>query len=172
MNPAQTTKNLAQKIAQQMAQEPLELLKTARSQVTGETSGQLDSQTTGQETTEQLHNQQKAQDNLKSQRRMEALNRELEDIRKQKLFSELQRRISQGEEVPLQDYPELSMEQKQVLNAQMEAVRQQMLNAKNANAKSFVEPTAKKGRQLFNFGKKTAMKREQTHVEKPVPPSG
>ena len=102
---------------------------------------------------------------------MEAFQRELADIRKGELFKDLQRRIAQGEEISLQDYPELSLEQKQVLKAQMEAVKAQMLNAKNTNDKLLQEPAAKKGRRLFNFGKKQEVKRQQTRVENVVPPS-
>lgn len=179
MNPVQSagksTKNLAKQIAKQIAQEPLEVLKTAREQTFGpETFSQPDSLTTSRqyEQNKEIEAQQKAQDRLKAGRRMEALSRELDDIEKQKLFSDLQRRISQGEEVPLEEYPELSIEQRQVLRAQMEAVRVQMENRKLEDGKSLNEPAVKKGRQLFNFGKKTAAMREQTHVEKPVPPSG
>lgn len=171
MNTAQTTKNLAQKIAQQMAQEPLEILKSAREQVTGEELPPSTPNPASQDNSANS-NQGLVQDTLKSQRRVDALNRELDDIRKQRLFKDLQRRISQGEEIPLEEYPELSIEQKQVFKAQMEVIKMQMQNAKNANGGGLVEPAGKKGRQMFNFGKKTAMKREQTHVEKPVPPSG
>jgi hypothetical protein len=170
---AKTTKDLAQKIARQMAQEPFEVLKKAETQVAGEqVSGEPQVETSKQENQQKIaQNQKELQDKAKSSRRMEALQREVEDIRKQKLFKELQNKITAGEEVALENYPELSMEQKQVLKAQMEAVKKQMLNAKYANDKSLVEPATKKGRQLFNFGKKTEMKREQTHVEKIIPPS-
>lgn len=169
---AQTTKTLAQKIAKQMAQEPLELLKSARNQVTGEQEPrQQDSEPARQD--EALHEQKLAQDNAKSSRLIEAFQRELEDVRKQNLLKKLQQEIAEGKVIPLEDYPELSLEHKQVLKAQMEAVQIRMQNAKNENAKSgIIEVVSKKGRQLFNFGKKTGVKREQTHVEKVVPPSG
>lgn len=174
MNPAQTTKSLAQKIAKQMAQEPLELLKSARSQVTGEQEPRQQDSQPARPNDEVMHEQLKAQDVAKSSRLIEAYQRELEDVRKQNLLKDLQKRIAEGEEIPLEDYPELSLEHKQVLKAQMEAVRIRMLNAQNSNAKSsFIEVVSKKGRQMMRaMGKKTAMKREQTHVEKPVPPSG
>jgi hypothetical protein len=109
---------------------------------------------------------------MKNSRRMEALNRELDDIHKQEKFSDLQKRISEGEEISLEEYPELSMEQKQVLKAQMEAVKNQIAAQNNQGQNALIEPATHKGRQLFNFGKKQAMKNEQTRVEKPVPPSG
>lgn len=179
MNPtAQTTKTLAQKIAKQMAQEPLELLKSARSQVTGqeysETQNPQEQQYDPDQQAKAQHEQLTAQDNAKSSRLIEAFQRELEDVRKQNLLKDLQKRIAEGETIPLEDYPELSLEHKQVLKAQMEAVAMRIANAKKENAKSgIIEVVAKKGRQMMGaMGKKTAMKREQTHVEKPVPPSG
>lgn len=171
-NPAQTTKTLAQKIAQQMQDESLEILKDAKEQITGKESGDNGSreQYDPEAQANLLHEQKKAQDHAKSQRLLQAYQRELEDVRKQDLLKNLQRRIAEGEEVPLEDYPELSMEHKQVLRAQMEAVRAR--NLQSTGSKPLVEPVAKKGRRMFNFGKKTSMKREQTRVEKVVPPSG
>lgn len=170
-----SAKNLAQQIAKQMAREPLEILKDVKEQTTGqELFGQPNSQQpeSSDNQNKQVEQQKEIQDKMKSTRRMEALNRELEDIHKQEKFSDLQKRISEGEGIALEEYPELSMEQRQVLNAQMEAVRNQIEAQKAQSQNVLVEPAAKKGRQLFNFGKKQAMKNEQTRVEKPVPPSG
>jgi len=157
----------AQKIAKQIAQEPLEILKTAREQVAGnrnEESG------IGDEPKAPDH-QGELQDKIKSSRRMEAYQRELTDIRKEELFKDLQRRIAQGEEIPLENYPELTMEQKQVLNAQKEAVKNRNEKSGMRNAE-LREPAPRKSRRLFNFGKKREVKRQQTRVESIVPPSG
>ncbi len=175
MNTAQTTKNLAQKIARQMAQEPLEILKTARGQVTGETSAtpeQTSEKESGGVQEKIAHNQQELQDKVKGGRQMEAFLRELEDIRKQNIFKELQRRIAEGEEVFLEDYPELSIEQKQVLKAQMEAVKFQKQQAEYVQSQEgFKTPVSKKGRR-FGQGQKQEAEKQQTRVEKPIPPSG
>lgn len=172
MNPAQTTKTLAQKIAKQMQDESLEILKDAKEQITGdENPKQQGGQFPEQE--DVLHEQKKAQDNIKSSRLLEAFQRELEDVRKQNLLNDLQNKIAEGKTVPLEDYPELSLEHKQVLNAQMKAIEERTENQKAQQGKGgLIEIVSKKGRKLMNFGKKTAMKREQTHVEKPIPPSG
>lgn len=171
-----SAKSLAQQIARQMAQEPLEVLKTASSQVTGEEmqrspENQSASQTP-EDQTKLLHHQQEIQDKMKSTRRMEALERELGDIHKQDLFKDLQGRISAGEEIPLEDYSELSMEQKQVLKAQMEAVKfhkqQAVYQESRGGGKLF--GSAKKGRNMR--GQKAEAEKQQTRVEKPVPPSG
>lgn len=171
-----SAKSLAQQIARQMAQEPLEVLKTASSQVTGEEmqrspENQSASQTP-EDQTKLLHHQQEIQDKMKSTRRMEALERELGDIHKQDLFKDLQGRISKGEEIPLEDYSELSMEQKQVLKAQMEAVKFQKQQAayQESQAGGKLFGSAKKGRNMR--GQKAEAERQQTRVEKPVPPSG
>jgi hypothetical protein len=173
-NTAKTAQDIAQKIARQVAQEPLEILRDARDQMTGvETTRQPDSQPPGQQVGQQekLVEQQKVQDNLKAQRRMEAFQRELEDIRKQDLFKNLQEKISQGVEIPLEDYPDLSIEQKQVLKAQMEAVKNQIAKQQSAGQNSLELPISKKSRRFGSSQKQEAQK-QTTHVEKPVPPSG
>lgn len=173
MKPA--AKSLAQTIAKQMAQEPLEILKSAREQTTGiETDGHLDNQISDQNVDQQkkLEEQQKIQDNLRSSRRLEAYKQELEDIRKQDVFKGLQQRISEGEEIPLIDYPELSMDQKQVLMAQMEAAKFQKKQTEfQSQDRGSLFGSSKKGRR-FGQGQKQEAEKQQTRVEKPVPPSG
>jgi hypothetical protein len=157
-----------------MVREPLEILKDVREQTTGqELSGQTGGQQPGPQNKEtaRVDKQVELQAKMKTTRRMEALNRELEDMHKQEKFADLQKRISEGEQISLEEYPELSLDQKQVLKAQMEAVKNQRLAISNQPL-DLSEPASKKGRQLFNFGKKQSMKNEQTRVEKPVPPSG
>lgn len=178
---AKTAQDVARTVAKQVAQEPLEILKSAGAQVTGaESSSQQDNLTPRQpdgESAGQQGGQALKQQELKSkaftQRRMQALQNEVDEIRKQRIFKDLQAKIANGEEVALEDYPELSMEQKQVLKAQMEAVKTQMLNAKYANDKSFEVPSvSSKPSRRFGAGQKHEAEKAQTRVEKPVPPSG
>ena len=121
----QNTRDLAQKIARQMSGEPLEILKDAGSQVAGvETQIPRENHPQNQNPGDQAKitgRENEQADKAKSARRMEALNREIKDIHKQDLFNDLQGKISQGVDVPIADYFELSMEQKQVLMDQMEA---------------------------------------------------
>lgn len=173
----QSAKNLAQQIAKQMAQEPLEVFKDAGAQITGNEQDlnrqevrPLDSNTEGQ--TQTLQNQQKLQDNMKSVRRMEALNQELKDIHKQDLFADLQEKISQGEDVPIPDYTELSMEQRQVLIAQKEAYQNQKSKIKDQNNLTEAPVIHSKPSRRFGAGQKAEAEKQQTRVEKPVPPSG
>lgn len=177
-----SAKDLAKQIAKQMAGELPEVLKTAGSQVTGMEKpggpeGQRPQSAPGNSDQEKLlSRQQEIQDKMKAGRRIEALDRELEEIRKQELFKELQRKIAEGEDVPLQEYPELSMEQRQVLNAQMEAVRFQRQQAEYnaAQEKGSLFGSAKPSRKMGagNKGQKGEAEKQQTRVEKPVPPSG
>jgi hypothetical protein len=102
---------------------------------------------------------------------MQALQSEIDDIRKQDVFKDLQSRISQGLDVPLEDYPELSMEQKQVLKAQMEAYKNQQQASFQANVNEVPAIHSKPSRR-FGAGQKHEAEKQQTRVEKPVPPSG
>lgn len=166
----QSARDLAQKIARQMVQEPLEVLKTAEEQVTGpETPPQNESQNSGSAPKSE-NSQQKLQDNMRSTRRMEALNQELKDIHKQDLFADLQEKISLGEDVPIPDYTELSMEQRQVLIAQKEAMKAQESRISDQES-GVIMSHSKRGRR-FGQGQKAEAEKQQTRVEKPVPPSG
>lgn len=163
--------NPIKKSAKQMVQEPLELLKNAARQVIDE-----EERPQQQEQPKQNADPEIPQDetNYKKQvaeqdvRHLEALESELKDIRRQKIFNELMRRIQDGEDVPLEEFSELSYEQKDVLKAQIEAVR-----TRNSSpvTSQLSELSLKKGRKMGG-GQKGAAKREETRVEKLVPPSG
>lgn len=174
----QSARDLAQKIAKQMAQEPLEVLKDAGSQVTGiepSKSGENSSRDSNSEDQVKIvHHQNELQDKAISSRRMEALNQELKDIHKQDLFKDLQEKISQGMDVPIADYTELSMEQRQVLNAQKEAVENQKreMAYKESQNKALVLTSKPSRRFGVKHGQKAEAEKQQTRVEKPVPPSG
>ena len=77
-------------------------------------------------------------------------------------------RIQNGEDIPLEEFTELSYEQRDVLKAQIEAVRNSKLSS---SIDQLETPGAKRGRKMGG-GQKGAAKREETRVEKPVPPSG
>lgn len=169
----QTTRDIAQKIAQQAIREPLEIFKNAEAQVAG--IKPQESQTGFQEKQnlqeKNLTDQEKLKDMAFTNRRVQALQNEINDIRKQDLFSNLQRKISEGGEVFLEEYTELSMEQKQVLKAQMEAVKNQRekMMAQSVNE---VPAIHSKPSRRFGAGQKQEAEKAQTRVEKPVPPSG
>lgn len=167
----QSTKTLAQTIAKQIANEPLEVLKNAADQTLGLESVKPSNENKAPNIENDNSAIQTELDKMKTARRLEALEREMLDIKRQKLFVELQKRIANGEEIAIEDYFDLSMEQKQVLKAQMEAVKAQNTRQKILDDSPLVEPIAKRGRRFFNFGKKQEVKKQQTHVEKIVSPS-
>ena len=168
---AQTAKTLAQQIAKQIAQEPAEILKDVREQTTGtESSAEAPNKSRQHETQDKkLEEQKNIQDKMKSTRLYEAFQRELDDIHKADLFKELQSRIANGEEIPLEDYPDLSIEQKQVLMAQMEAVKIQRAQTKTEFNE--VPVVRSKPSRRWGAGQKTEAEKQQTRVEKPTPPS-
>lgn len=178
MNTTAQVKQAIKKSAQQMANEPLELLKNAARQVTGETAENSNAKNTNDkfisenQNSEMPNDEQKYKQQVAEQdgRHLEALESELKDIRRQKLFNEIMRRIREGEDVPLEEFVELSYEQKDVLKAQIEAVKK--ANSQQLTANSQIDmPQAKRGRKMGG-GQKGAAKKEETRVEKPVPPSG
>lgn len=142
MNTAQPVKNLAQTIAKQIAQEPWEILKQAGRQVTE--SGPAENPQEVSQQSEENESLLSERDKIRAQRLMQALQTELDEIKKKK-------------------------KQEKILKAQQEqAIREE----EKKLAPPLVEPAVKKGRRLFSFGKKTQMQRQQTQTERPLPPSG
>lgn len=177
MNTTAQVKQNIKKSVQQMQAEPLEILKTAQEQIFGEELKpnqrtqkeykDLSPQTSSEELS------QKKEGIIADNRNLEALQSEMRDIRRQKLFDKLLQRIQNGEYVAVEEFQELSHEQRDVLKAQLEAVRGQRENAKNANDKPLIEPSSKKSRRFGGFGKrKNPAEKQQTRVEMPLPPSG
>jgi len=164
MNVKQTAQQLAKSAAKRVARESFEVLKSAREQVAPipETSRQAEPQ--GQEASKENIEKKSEVDKAKSFHMMRAYESELADIRREEIFKDLQKRISEGEDVPIENYSELSMEQKQVLMAQKEAVKVQ----KGTQQGTIPQISSKKGRKTFgNIG----VKRSQTQVEMRQPPS-
>jgi len=164
MNTAAQLKQAIKKSARQMVQEPLEIL---RSISFGE-QPKPEVQPISENEVPQDEQNYKKQVIEQDGRHLQALESELKDIRRQKIFNDLMRRIQAGEDIPLEEFTELSYEQRDVLKAQIQAVRNQ--NAQTVTS-TVPEPTSKRGRKMGG-GQKGAAKREETRVEKPVPPSG
>ena len=169
MNTAANLKQNLKKSARIFSDEPLELLKAAKRQIAPENESYPEEQNQIKSNSEipQDEQQYKKQKAESEGRTLQALESELKDIRRQKIFNDLMQRIQSGEDVPLEEFSELTFEQKDVLKAQMEAVR-----TRNAQPETnqLVEPASKKGRQLI--GQKQSAQKQTTRVEKPVPPSG
>ncbi len=166
-----TTQQIAQQIAKQMAQEPLEILKQAGKQVSGaETSTSDSAQQLPEEKKEEATPELKKKIAVQDQRHLQAYEKEIEDIRREKIFADLQRRITEGEEINLTDFSELTREQIEVLQAQQAAVSAR--KEEMEKQKPLVEPVSKRSRNLFGGGQKAQAEKQKTHVERPLPPSG
>jgi len=140
------TQDIAQKIAKQIAQEPLEILKTAGQQVS---SVEIDSQNSQSpdvagESAKSTDNQLAfKKDEEQSTRMYQTLEAEMKDIRTKKQQEELQK--------------------KQAL--------EQQLKQENAGKKPLVEPMSKKGRR-FIAGMAGKIEQLKKKSEIRMPPSG
>lgn len=166
------TRILAQKTAKTIAQEPLEVVKSAGRQVTGlETSGQsMQRPPAGQSSSPSLNKIDEQKIRERGERVLQALESELKDIRKQKLFDQIQRKIANGEQVNLLSYPELSQDQRETLESQMKVFEAQKANAE-ANNRTLVEPKTKRPRK-FLAGMQGQVDKLKRKTEIRLPPTG
>lgn len=166
MSIPQTAKQQAINVAKIAARESNEVLKSAAEQLSPFP------QTEKKEVNKQKLEDPERAPRVEGQKNLSFLNEykaELNEIRRDNLFKELQSKISEGESVPLENYiNELSYEQREVLKAQMEAIRVRIDTQNTNQQKSGIrEVVSKKGRQMFNKIKK----RNEQHVETRMPPS-
>lgn len=180
MNTTAQVKQAIKKTQQQIQNEPLELLKAARQQVSGDeldwkendTQGASSGPSAPQNENQSTDGEQKLKVQVAEQdgRRLQALEAELRDIRRLKIYNELMRKVQNGEDIPVEEFQELSSEQREVLKAQMEAVKN-MRAQQQSTQPGLIVPASKPGRQMGSSQKKSAQQ-QTTRVEKPVPPSG
>ena len=142
-NVKKQTSDLAKRAARQILQEPLEILKSTPSQISG-TERRLPNVSTRAQENVQITQQEKAKLQVQGQRQLEALETELKEIQRQKEYNE--RVVEQQEEMQ---------------KAQSAAIE-----------KPLSEPAPKHSRRLFSFGKKAQAEKQKTRVERPLPPSG
>lgn len=171
-NIPQTAKQTAINIAKQTARESSEFLKIAKEQVAPTENAKSGKEPEAHEQSQKKEEDQNKENigNLREHSSfMGAYKQELEQIRKENLFKKLQKRIAEGEEIPLLNYVnELTSEQREVLKAQMEAVKVRREQEEEAKKKNILpEVISKKGRQMFNMFKK----RNEQYVETRQPPS-
>lgn len=164
MNTTAQIKQSIKKSARAIGEEPLEILKSAVKQISVEENIPTSEQPKDEEQPKLDQTAMAQQDG----RHLQALESELKDIRRQKIFESLMQRIQNGEDIPLEEFTELSYEQRDVLKAQIEATSNSKLSS---SIDQLETPSAKRGRKMGG-GQKGAAKREETRVEKPVPPSG
>ena len=160
-------KQIAQTAAKQLAQEPLEILKAAQEMLSPQSQSPISTASGSHpEAVDQPDISQKSSTDL---RRIEALNREIEDIQKEKLYQEILNKIESGEDIFVEGVAGLSENQKQMLVQRQQLVTQQKAMA--VAPKVELAQTSKRGRR-FGANKKDVAKREETRVEKPTPTSG
>ena len=162
-----TAKQVAINVAKQAAHEGNEIFKSAREQIitTSETPIKESPLDKG-DSFKNLSNPSN-ESHPRNLSFLREYKQELDQIRRDNLFKELQRKIAEGEIIPLENYiNELSYEQREVLKAQMEAMKIR-LEQENSQKPSFPEIVAKKGRGMFNKIKK----RNEQYVETRQPPS-
>jgi hypothetical protein len=164
-----SAKQIAQQMAKQMAREPLEIWKEGAEQIKGQETEEAQELSPEIKRT-QVSPEEKAKIEAQGQRQIQALEGEIADIEKQKIFNDLLRKIAAGEEVSLADIPELSREQIEVLKAQQLAVSAR--KEVKAESQPLEEPKTKRSRRFPGFGQKAQAEKQQTRVEKPLPPSG
>lgn len=156
------SKQAAINVAKQVANESNEILKTAKEQITYTTPNQ----------NEATSSKPKEEQEKPKPRNLSFLNdykNELEEIGRENLYKELQRKISEGEEIPLGDFAnQLSSYQREVLKAQMEAAKSQKEAAKAHESETPLQIISKRGRGIIN----TVSQRNKQHVEMRQPPSG
>jgi len=161
------SKKIASQMARQAAREPLEILKTAGSQVTGKEKSTSNGKTPTFQQSEVKPQQKSAPSEtelkIRSEKLLHANRTELDQIRKQKIFADIQKRITAGEEVPLENIGELSMEQKQVLKAQMEAVK--IRNSKD-QTNGFVAPVGKQKKGMIGMKGKIQKMKQRAELRK------
>jgi len=175
-NPVQdsvkSAKALAIDAARKAAREPLEILRQGMDQVAplpevprtqeGSPTPRENNSPTGGGEVPKEEDIKKA--DLENIRQLEG---KIDQIRGENIYKDLCQRIARGEEVSLIDITELTPEQKQVLMAQMEAVKQRRL----MESQQGVIPQAS-SKPSRRFGGKQAAEKQTTRVESPVPPSG
>lgn len=177
-NPAKpqnsTTGQKAKSMAQIFADEPSEILKTAKKQLTGEqniVSSESNPEILENRPQENSFDVQKYASKLRDSesRSLTALESELLDIKRRKLFNDLLAKINEGQDVSVESFQELSFDEREVLKANLEAKQKADISQTRGNA--LLEPSTKPLRK-FGAGQKQSAQKQTTRVEKPVPPSG
>ena len=153
-----SSKKLAQQVAKQMAQEPLEILKQAGKQATG---------------VEKAPSNQNQPDLEKEKGKM-AEEREL----KVKLEAQSKRQIQvlENELKKIQQEKDVKKQQEEIMQEQAEEVKKE-----EKKIKPLIEPASKRPRNIFAFfglrkskkkGGQLTAERQKHRVERPMPPTG
>ncbi|BCX14977.1 MAG: hypothetical protein KatS3mg088_660 [Patescibacteria group bacterium] len=179
VNPAQNLANQLKKapssVAKKVVDETSEVFDDVLDQLLGRTENpQVDSgisSAVGLTNTPTFTEEDRQKQRSLDMSRLRELEAEIAKIRIEKQVRELQERIMRGEPVYLENYS-LPIEQKQVLKAQMEAVKQRQIAQVQQQAPK-AEPTTRPSRRLLGFGgSKKHAEDLQKSTETRMPPSG
>lgn len=138
-----SAKQIAQQIAKQMAQEPIEILKKGAEQIRGQETSESPPPSPEVERTN-VSPEEKAKIQARGQRQIQALETEIREIQNAK-------------------------KQKEQARQQQELMQQE---AKAKEEKPLPVIASKHSRRFAGFGQKAQVEKQQTRVEKPLPPSG
>jgi len=141
---AKNAKMLAKQIAKQMAREPMEVLKTAGSQVGGAERVPPPQAAPAIPSSKEPTPQDKARIEAQGQRQLAALESEIRDIQNKQ-----------------QQEAAVKIQQEQAIAAQAQEEKKELPNI-----------PSKPSRRLFGIGQKAQAEKQKTRVEKPLPPSG
>ncbi len=177
-NIASQIKSAPQDIAKKVAEETSEVLDDVITQVLGKKDISNNSQNNDSSNFLGLNREASFSEEEKNRQKQADLSRlrelesEIEKIGIEKTIRELQEKIMAGETVYLENYPNIPIEQKQVLRAQMEAVRERLASQQQAQQPKS-EPSTRLSRRLFGFGgSKKHAEDLQRSTETRMPPSG
>jgi|GEM_PF-1815167 len=158
-DPAKQTKKIAKQFAKQVAQEPIEIAKDALKQVTGfqpekqQVAPQSQIREVQTETSSLPGEIEQQKKNAQSQRLIQALENEVKEIIARK---------------------EAEKRRKEIIEEQQEAI-----DVEEKQKSPLIEPSSKKPRNIFGiFNRKPKSqdnlqaKRQQTRIERVMPPSG
>jgi hypothetical protein len=167
-----TAKQLAVDAARKMAREPLEILRQVPEQITPVSKSGTETREESKDKAEGNRPTPKEEEIKKTDlENIKKLDTEISQIRREKLFKDLTERISCGEEVFLADVAEITPEQRRVLEAQMQAVKERRLKEEVQSDQS-LNISSKPSRRFLGLGAKQAAQKQTTRVERPLPPSG
>ena len=163
-----TAKDEARKVARQIASEPFEIIREASRKSVGveifPDSEQQKKDPDSKQVDKSKEENIKKEDEAKKIRLHAAYIRELEDIKKEKKLSELQEKIQLGEDITQADLEGLSIDERQVIVAQIEVMQTRKAAQKAKDDNRLVIPQSKPKRGAFSGRIKKMEKRLETRT--------
>lgn len=166
-----TAKQIAIDTARQIVREPVEILKNAAETIASPDIKDIQNKELKNAHPSIIPDKKKEEENQKRDLRLvQALENEMKDISRNKVMKEIQNKIANEEIIYFESYPELSVEQIEILKKQQYQITEKRKYEAQIE-KNNIPTTSKKGRR-FGSSRKQAAEKESTRTENPVPPSG